>query len=126
MLGSDEAANDVVHDAFLSVYRRWDHVVDPGAYLNRAVLNGCRDTARRTETDARARRRLSSDDIVSATDTDLVDVLRRLPFNQRAAVVLRFYARMTESEIAATLDCRPGSVGPWIHRALKSLRKELS
>jgi RNA polymerase sigma factor (sigma-70 family) len=56
----------------------------------------------------------------------LFDVLARLPFNQRAAVVMRYFAGMTEHEIADALDARPGSIGPWIHRALNTLRKELS
>ncbi len=43
MIGSNEAANDIVHEAMLQVYRRWGEVKSPGAYLNRAVLNGCRD-----------------------------------------------------------------------------------
>lgn len=59
-------------------------------------------------------------------DDLLFDVIERLPFNQRAAVVMRFYERITETEIAAALDCKPGSVGPWIHRALTAMRKELS
>ena len=42
------------------------------------------------------------------------------------AVVLRFYAGFTTDQIADTLGCPSGSVGPWIDRALKKMRKELS
>ena len=59
-------------------------------------------------------------------DDVLFDVLARLPFNQRAAVVMRYFAGMTEHEIADALDARPGSIGPWIHRALATMRRELS
>jgi RNA polymerase sigma factor (sigma-70 family) len=55
----------------------------------------------------------------------LDDVLAILPFNQRAAVVLRYYAQLSIDEIADALGCRRGSVGPWISRALKSMRKVL-
>jgi RNA polymerase sigma factor (sigma-70 family) len=55
----------------------------------------------------------------------LDDVLATLPFRHRAAVVLRYYGDMSTAEIAAALDCAPGSVGPWIDRALKKLRKAL-
>jgi len=55
----------------------------------------------------------------------LFDVLARLPFNQRAAIVMRYFAGMTEREIADALDTSPGSIGPWIHRALTTMRKEL-
>jgi DNA-directed RNA polymerase specialized sigma24 family protein len=54
------------------------------------------------------------------------DLLGRLSFNQRAAVVLRFYAGFSTDEIATALDCPRGSVGPWIDRALNNMRKELS
>ena len=58
-------------------------------------------------------------------DEMLWDAVQRLPYNQRAAIVLRYYHRMTEQEIAAELGCRTGSVGPWLHRGLRRLRQEL-
>ncbi len=128
LLGSDDAANDVVHDALAAMYRRWNDLDEPGPYLNRAVLNGCRDHARRRGTQRRLLTRLRP--VANAERTGepdvLDDVLGRLPFNQRAAVVLRFYAGCTTAEIAETIGCPPGSVGPWIDRALRTLRKELS
>ena len=58
--------------------------------------------------------------------TDMLDdVLARLPFNHRAAVVLRYWGGLTTNEIAKELGCAPGSVGPWIDRALEKMRKEL-
>ena len=53
-------------------------------------------------------------------------LLLSLPFRQRASIVLRFYAHMTEAEIAEGLGCRPGTIGPAIHRGLKKLRKEIT
>ena len=45
MLGDRPAAEDVVQDAFLGLYKRWKHLRDtasaPG-YLRASVLNGCR------------------------------------------------------------------------------------
>lgn len=125
LVGSDEAANDVVHDALAAMYRRWDEITDPGPYLNRAVLNGCRDVGRRRAADRKLVRRLRPQPDVTHDET-LLDVLCRLPFNQRAAIVLRFYAGMTEREISAALGVPAGSIGPWITRALSSMKKELS
>jgi RNA polymerase sigma factor (sigma-70 family) len=124
LIGSVEAAHDVVHDAFVAVYRRWDTVREPGPYLGRVVLNGCRDHARRAATSRRKLPLLV--ERAEPGDEVLWDALADLPFNQRAAVVLRFYLRMTDREIADTLGCRPGTVGPWIHRGLRRLRKDLS
>jgi DNA-directed RNA polymerase specialized sigma24 family protein len=42
LLGSNDIANDVVHDAFIAVYRRWETLEEPRPYLHMAVLNGCR------------------------------------------------------------------------------------
>lgn len=130
LLGGDEAAaNDVVHDAFLALYQRWGTVTDPGPYLNRSVLNACRDRARRERRWRAVAPRLATSSTAEGGVGDdneiLWDVIAALPFNQRAVVVLRFYEGRTEAEIAAALDCKPGSIGPWLHRALTSMRKAL-
>lgn len=126
MLGSGEAAHDVVHEAMASMYKRWSTIDAPGSYLNRAVLNGCRAIVRSRVADRRLLHRLRPVANGTTPDDVLFDVLGRLPFNQRAAVVMRYFAGMTEQEIADALDTRPGSIGPWIHRALTTMRKELS
>src|SRR5579863_366564 len=49
MLGDRSAAEDVVQDAFLGLYRRWGSLTDPAAawpYLRTSVLNGCRTALR--------------------------------------------------------------------------------
>ena len=61
----------------------------------------------------------------ASADEHLDDLLLSLPFNQRAAVVLRFYGGLTSEEIARELGCAAGSVGPWINRALAKMRKAL-
>ena len=47
LLGDNDAANDVVHEAMTGLFGRWAQVDRPAAYLNRAVLNECRDAGRR-------------------------------------------------------------------------------
>ena len=130
LLRSDEAANDVVHDALIGVYERWAELREPGAYLNRAVINGCRDLLRRRESRRSIVERLrpvANDGSPGSGDSVAMDrALGRLPFNQRAAVILRFYGGWTAEEIADALDCSPNSIGPWISRGLAKLRKELS
>ncbi len=125
MLGDNEQANDVVNEAMVAVYRNWGALETPGAYLNRAVLNGCRDTGRRRVTSRRLLHRLAPNGAAAAPTDVLSDVLASLPFNHRAAVVLRYYAGYTTSEISDALGCAPGSVGPWIERGLAAMRKVL-
>lgn len=126
ILGDDSAANDVVHDAFTTLFARWGSVTEPGPHLQRMVLNGCRDHGRRTQRFHRLLPRLATNTSTSAQPSEILwDVLAGLPFNQRAVVVLRFYESLTEAEIAAVLDCPAGSVGPSITRGLAKMRKGL-
>ena len=124
LTGDPDTAHDLVHDAFVEVYRRWESLAEAGPYLNRAVLNRCRDHARTTRRRA-ARLPLFLPD-ATAPEHDLFDAVQALPFNHRAAIVLRYHYQFTEAEIAAVLSCRPGSVGPWLQRGLRRLRKDLS
>lgn len=123
---SNEVANDVVHDAMLGLFDRRASIDRPAAYLNRSVLNGCRDSGRRLGSRRRLVEKLRPVDDDRPERDVLDDVLAILPFNQRAAVVLRYYAGWTADEIADVLDCSPNSIGPWITRALGAMRKELS
>ncbi len=125
LVGSAELADDIVHEAMIGVYRNWATVREPGAYLNRSVLNGCRDAGRRRVRQRRLLARIGTETVAPPCDP-LDDALARLPFRQRAAVVLRYYEQRSVAEIAATLGCPTGSVGPWIDRALTTLRKALA
>jgi RNA polymerase sigma factor (sigma-70 family) len=125
LVGSNDIANDVVHDAFIAVYRRWDTLDEPGAYLHVAVLNGCRGIHRQRSRQRRLLPRVVDRGAAASVDEHLDDLLAELPFNQRAAVVLRFYCGFTTEEIASELGCAAGSVGPWITRALAKMRKAL-
>ncbi len=127
---ADEAA-DAVQQAFVDVYRRWTDLSYPDRYLTRAVVNRCRDGGRRASARDRLRLRLVREPAPVVTEVPLADeelwvALNDLPFNQRAAIVLRYYGGHTEAEIADLLDCSAGSVGPWITRGLARLRKVLS
>jgi RNA polymerase sigma factor (sigma-70 family) len=59
-------------------------------------------------------------------ERELDDSLRRLPYDQPAVVVLRYWLGLSEAEIAEALDCRPGTVKSRLSRALRALRKELT
>jgi RNA polymerase sigma factor (sigma-70 family) len=121
LLGSSDLANDIVHDAFIEIFRRWNDLDAPGPYLNRAVLNRCRDVARTRTRRGRLLARFVTNE--AAWDPEpIADLLDGLPFNHRAAIVLKFYVGLSNVEIADALDCPIGSVGPWLDRGLKHLR----
>ncbi len=148
LLGGATAAHDVVAEAFIAVFARWADIEEPGPYLNRCVLNGCRDHRRRSpreqpvddpgggwsqrDDQRRFEERVTAGPGIDGRTFDGVDdvdelaeQLLQLPFRQRAAIVLRFYGGYGEEAIAEQLGCRPGTVGSLIHRGLRRLRRNL-
>jgi DNA-directed RNA polymerase specialized sigma24 family protein len=124
MTGRVEIARDVVQEAFVKLHVKWPGVRDPGAYVRRSVVNGCR-SHHRWERRRRGRPAAGEPSVDLAVDHTLA-ALDRLPHRQRAALVMKFYEGRTEREIADALGCRPGSVGPMVQRALERMRDALA
>ena len=125
IVGSRALAHDLVHDVFVAMFERWSDIDDPGPYLQRSVVNACRAALRHQRVADRFVRRQRRVDTSTEMDVPLFDALAKLPFNHRAALVLRYYAQLPEADIAERLGCRPGSVGPWIRRGLDRLNNDL-
>ena len=62
----------------------------------------------------------------SAPDPELWARLLRLPRQQRAAVVLRYWEGLDDAEIADVLSCRPVTVRAHVSRGLATLRTALT
>ena len=123
--GSEPAAEEIVQDAFVSLYRSWSLVENPPAWLRSVVVNGCTSWVRRRSTERR--HPLGPEPIVSEPEAMWVrDALKSLSPRQRAAIVLRYYEDLPELEIAAVLGCRPGTVKSLLSRALTQLSKEMN
>ena len=141
MLGDAAAAEDVVQDAFLGLYRRWDRLADPAAaqsYLRTSVLNGCRTALR-----SRPRHGVLSDgtdaheaalagpllSLESAEATvvhgeehrAVLAAIRRLPARQREALVLRYYLDLTEDQTAEAMRVSRGTVKSATSRAVAAV-----
>lgn len=135
LTGNVDAAEDVAHEAFVRVFDAWDRIDDPAradAYLRTTVVNVVRSGFRRSEVaERRAERHLAA--VPSAEDDALgqlgrqhvLTVVSSLPLQQRACVVMRHWFRMTESEIAATLDVSVGSVRTHVKRGTATLKERL-
>ena len=120
--GSNEVAEDVVQDSFVKMYRSWDRAVQPGAYLRMIVVNGCRTWHRRRRME-RDRMPRPQPEAVEPESRELLDALAGLAVRQRAALVLRFYADLSEADVAEALGCRPGTAKSLVHRGLRELEK---
>jgi RNA polymerase sigma-70 factor (sigma-E family) len=124
LVGEQAVAEDLVQDAFARVFRARHRVKDASPYVRSAVYNACRNHLRSS---ARRRRRVTGTVTADAPVGDhVVDVVRRLPVRQRSLVVLRYYEGLTDAEIATTTGMPLGTVKSTLHRALTTLRKELS
>jgi RNA polymerase sigma factor (sigma-70 family) len=123
--GSNEVAEDIVQDAYVALWPRFERLSDPPAYLYRAVVNGWL-SGRRRERVAERFRHLDVVRTVAPSEIDETwDLLARLPPRRRAAVVLRYYADLPLAEVAAVLRCRTGTVKSMLHRALAELKGEM-
>jgi RNA polymerase sigma-70 factor (sigma-E family) len=134
MLGDQGAAEDVVQDAFLGLYRRWNALSDPDravVYVRSSVLNGCRDALRRRSRKIPAA--LLEPDAASAEagvllaeeHREVLVALRRLPSRQREAVVLRHCLGLPEGEVAEAMKVSRGTVKSASHRGLAALARIL-
>lgn len=130
-------AEDVVQEAFTNLYVRWPQFSDAAgaaAYVTTSVVNGARSRQRfwrrhpsAPESDAIGGEALSPEDIsISRTENRWVwEALQSLSRRQREVTVLRYWAEMTEGEIAETLGISTGSVKSNSARARLALSAKL-
>jgi RNA polymerase sigma-70 factor, ECF subfamily len=114
--GNRAEAEEIMQDAFLKVWERWERVAgleDPNAYVFRVAMNLFRNRLRRASLAARKALSLTSstDDLATIEDRDeVVRWLRPLPPRQRAAIVLTIYLDYSSDEAARILGIRPSTV----------------
>ena len=136
LFGSGEQdAEDAVQDALIRCYGAWARVSaadDRDAYVYRVLINGI----------ARSRRRRWHGEIPyqqvpeppptddPATKMSLSHSVRasleRLGHEQRQVLVLRYFADLTEAQIAAVLRIAPGTVKSRASRAIAALSEDES
>ncbi|HWS45748.1 MAG TPA: sigma-70 family RNA polymerase sigma factor [Acidimicrobiia bacterium] len=132
LTGERELSEDLVQEAFVRVAAKLDSIREPdafGAYLTRAVANLAKSHFRHQKVVARHERTIDVRSLVAdpvdvvAGDALLV-ALRRLPIQQRAVLVLRYYNDCAHDEIARILDVPVGTVKSQLSRGLARLRRE--
>ena len=122
LVDTSECAEEIVQDAFAKVYERWDRLAEPAGYLHTAVVNGARSELRKREVRRRIGLRVRPAEAPAERDY-LIDALDTLSPKQRTAIVLRFYAQMSEKETAEAMAVRPGTVKSLVSRGLADLRR---
>src|SRR5262245_46397831 len=128
-------AEEVVQDSFVAMHGGWQRLRDTEkalAYLRQAVVNRSRSVLRhRTVVDKNLQK--APPDMPSAEHGALVllersavvAALRELPDRQREAIVLRYYADLSEAEIATAMGISRGAVKSHTARGMTALRTAL-
>ncbi|MBO0818236.1 MAG: SigE family RNA polymerase sigma factor [Actinobacteria bacterium] len=135
LVGDVATAEDVVQDSFIAMHRGWWRLRDTSRalpYLRRAVINKSRSVLRHR---AVADRHLQAlvPELPSAEEcalagvqrSSVLEALNALPSRQREVVILRYYADLSEAEIAAALGISTGAVKSHAARAKGALRAVL-
>ena len=135
IMGDVHAAEDVTQEAFMRVYDAWDRLDDHDkavAYLRVTIVNLSRGRHRRRMVAERKQQPhlmvvpSAEDDAMGRVGRSAVlAAVAALPSRQRACVVMRHWLRMTEGEIATTLDVSVGSVRTHNKRGLETLERKL-
>lgn len=129
LLGGTGEAEEVAQEVFTVLLQRWSRVDNPSGFVRTAVVNRCRDVARRRTVRDRALRRLRPvPETVGDVDEDsmiVLDALRRIEPPLREVVVLRYYLGHTVPEIGGIVGCPEGTVKSRLHRATGRLRELL-
>jgi RNA polymerase sigma factor (sigma-70 family) len=123
--GDPVSAEDLMQEAFLGLYRHFDRVENPRAYLRATLANLARRRRGRERRRSAAHRIVAQREAVSESANELFDLVVKLPAKQRVVIVLRYYEGLSEAEIATALVCPNGTVKSLASRAIDQLRKEL-
>ncbi|HEX2050275.1 MAG TPA: sigma-70 family RNA polymerase sigma factor [Actinomycetota bacterium] len=130
LTGDEHAADDLVQDPFVRVWRRLLGLRRPDqfrAYLYRTLVNLARDHARarrrETPSEVASERAARPDDL--DTRAALWHALLQLPPRQPAVLFLRYYEDLSEAQAATVLDCSPAAIKSLTFRGVATLRSAL-
>jgi RNA polymerase sigma-70 factor (sigma-E family) len=130
-----QTAEEVVQDAFEAMHKAWRRLRDSEkalSYLKQTVVNRSRSVLRhRKVVDLHSPK--PAPDEPSAEHAVLrllersavVSALRALPERQREAIVLRYYADLSEADIARAMGISKGAVKSHTARAMAALKSTL-
>ena len=135
LLGDQGDAEDAVHDAFVRLWRShggWtDMLENPLAYLRAAVVNNARSIMRRHKT-ARDHppfflppAESAEEEALPLVHREVLEAVKELPQRQREVLVLRYWADMSEADIATATGISRGTVKSASSRGLRSVARTL-
>jgi RNA polymerase sigma-70 factor, ECF subfamily len=126
-LGDATEAQDLVQEAFLRAWQRWDKVggyEEPVAWVRRVAWNLATSRHRRNQVARKFLQKSSAPELAPAASPDhvaLVAALKLVPAKRRQALVMHYMADMTVAAIAEATGAKEGTVKSWLHRGRKEL-----
>ncbi|GAB2691806.1 SigE family RNA polymerase sigma factor [Kitasatospora kifunensis] len=130
--GDPHLAHDLVQSALVRAWPRWERISrleNVDGYVYRVLVTTWTSWKRRRwhgeiphgqVPDGAA---VADPQDTSAERVTVAEALRALPPRQRAVVVLRFYADLTEAQTAEAMGCSVGTVKSQTAKALAALRR---
>ena len=126
--GSHHTAEELVQEAFLAAYRKWDSVSRfeyPEAWLRRVLINKANSRLRRSYAESRAKRRWSVGRPTQVTipepTAEFWSQLRSLPRRQGQTLALFYLEGCSVAEIAEVLGCAEATARVHLHRGRAAL-----
>jgi RNA polymerase sigma-70 factor (sigma-E family) len=130
-----QTAEEVVQDAFEAMHLAWRRLRDSQkalSYLRQTVVNRSRSVLRHRKVVDMHPPRPAPDEpsaehavLALLERSEVVSALRLLPERQREAIVLRYYADLSEADIAAAMGISKGAVKSHTARAMATLKSIL-
>jgi RNA polymerase sigma-70 factor (sigma-E family) len=128
-------AEEVVQDSFIALHAAWRRLGDNEkalSYLRQSVVHRSRSVLRHRVTVTKTAPDLAPDLPAAGQEaltlpqrSALISALRTLPSRQREAVVLRYYAGLSDAQIATAMGISIDAVKHHTARAIPSLRAAL-
>lgn len=128
LLGNSDLAREAVQETFATALRERASFRGEGSldgWLWTTMLNICRQEQRR-------RRRFTGEELPEPVTNghpsdwrELRALIAALPDQERHALFLRYYADLSQDEVAEVLGVRPGTVGAALNHARNKLRAAL-
>lgn len=127
ILGDLTEAEDVAAETMARAFSDWSRVASlpyRDAWVLRVATNLALDASRRPPVPTMQPEQVEFEEAVTLR-LSLADALRALPERQREAIALRYFADMSQAEVAHALGISAGTVATHTHRALRALRVRL-
>jgi RNA polymerase sigma-70 factor, ECF subfamily len=131
ILGNRLDAEDAVQEAFLRAWKFRNALAKESSFkpwLYRVVVNSCNSKLRQEipHRDRRSDEDLTARDLAGGVERldlshDVASALRDLPDHLRVVVVLRYYADLSERDIALAIGRKPGTVKSRLNEARRRL-----